>query len=113
MLRASPTPAINLQMVLTDHIEQYLQGKQAHWNPVGKNFRDLLLQLHEIIAAARIFADQAAERMLARHALPDGGSSTVPADNRPDKFPAGLTAAEDTVKLTTAPAEDYALPGSA
>lgn len=102
MLRASPTPASNLQMVLTDHIEQYLQGKRAHCNPVGTNLRDLLLQLDEIIAAARRFADQAAERMRALHALPDGGSSTVTADNRLDKFPAGLTSAKDRVKLTTA-----------
>lgn len=102
MLRASPTPASNLQMVLTDHIGLYLQGKQAHWNPVGTNFRDLHLQLDEITAAARLFADQAAERMRALHALPGGGSSTVTAENRLDKFPAGQTSAKHTVKLSTA-----------
>ena len=31
-MKASPTLASNLQMVLTDLIELHLQGKQAHWN---------------------------------------------------------------------------------
>lgn len=68
----------------------------------GTNFRDLHLQLDEIIAAARLFADQAAERMRALHALPDGRSSTVSAGSRLDEFPEGLTSTKETVKLITA-----------
>ncbi|OAE00542.1 DNA starvation/stationary phase protection protein [Arthrobacter sp. OY3WO11] len=101
-MKASPTLAGNLQTVLTDLIELHLQGKQAHWNLVGTNFRDLHLQLDEIIAAARLFADQAAERMRALHALPDGRSSTVSAGTRLDGFPEGLTSTKQTVKLITA-----------
>ncbi|AUZ33383.1 DNA starvation/stationary phase protection protein [Arthrobacter sp. PGP41] len=101
-MKASPTLAGNLQTVLTDLIELHLQGKQAHWNVVGTNFRDLHLQLDEIIAAARLFADQAAERMRALHALPDGRSSTVSAGSRLDEFPEGLTSTKETVKLITA-----------
>ena len=101
-MKASPTLAGNLQTVLTDLIELHLQGKQAHWNVVGTNFRDLHLQLDEIIAAARLFADQAAERMRALHALPDGRSGTVSACSRLDEFPAGLTSTKETVKLITA-----------
>ena len=101
MMKASPTLASNLQMVLTDLIELHMQGKQAHWNIVGTNFRDLHLQLDEIIAAARLFADQAAERMRALHALPDGRSNTVSGDTRLDQFPAGLTSTKDAVKLVT------------
>ena len=101
-IKASPTLAGNLQAVLTDLIELHLQGKQAHWNLVGTNFRDLHLQLDEIIAAARLFADQAAERMRALHALPDGRSSTVSAGTRLDGFPEGLTSTKQTVKLITA-----------
>ena len=101
-MKASPTLAGNLQAVLTDLIELHLQGKQAHWNLVGTNFRDLHLQLDEIIAAARLFADQAAERMRALHALPDGRSSTVSAGTRLDGFPDGLTSTKQTVKLITA-----------
>ncbi|WP_406634438.1 Dps family protein [Pseudarthrobacter quantipunctorum] len=101
-MKASPTLAGNLQTVLTDLIELHLQGKQAHWNLVGTNFRDLHLQLDEIIAAARLFADQAAERMRALHALPDGRSTTVSAGTRLDGFPEGLTSTKQTVKLITA-----------
>lgn len=101
-MKASPTLAGNLQTVLTDLIELHLQGKQAHWNLVGRNFRDLHLQLDEIIAAARLFADQAAERMRALHALPDGRSGTVAAGTRLDGFPEGLTSTKQTVKLITA-----------
>lgn len=101
-MKASPTLAGNLQTVLTDLIELHLQGKQAHWNVVGTNFRDLHLQLDEIIAAARLFADQAAERMRALHALPDGRSSTVSAGSRLEEFPQGLTSTKETVKLITA-----------
>jgi starvation-inducible DNA-binding protein len=101
MMKASPTLASNLQMVLTDLIELHLQGKQAHWNLVGTNFRDLHLQLDEIVLAARLFADQVAERMRALHALPDGRSSTVSAGSRLEEFPQGLTPTKDTVKLVT------------
>lgn len=100
-MKASPTLASNLQMVLTDLIELHLQGKQAHWNLVGTNFRDLHLQLDEIIAAARLFADQAAERMRALHALPDGRSSTVSSGSRLEEFPQGLVTTKDTVKMIT------------
>ena len=100
-MKASPTLASNLQMVLTDLIELHMQGKQAHWNIVGTNFRDLHLQLDEIIAAARQFADEAAERMRSLHALPDGRSNTVSSDTRLEEFPAGLVSTKDTVKLIT------------
>lgn len=100
-MKASPTLASNLQLVLTDLIELHLQGKQAHWNLVGTNFRDLHLQLDEIVAAARLFADQAAERMRALHALPDGRSSAVAGGTRLEEFPEGLVSTKDTVKLIT------------
>jgi hypothetical protein len=45
---ASPALAASLQAVLVDLIELHLQAKQAHWNVVGRNFRDLHLQLDEI-----------------------------------------------------------------
>ena len=38
----------DLQTVLAGLIEPDLQGKQAHWNLVGTNFRDLHLQLDSI-----------------------------------------------------------------
>ena len=50
---ASPELSANLQRVLVDLIELHLQGKQAHWNVVGSNFRDLHLQLDELVDFAR------------------------------------------------------------
>jgi len=66
-----------MQQVLVDLLELQLQGKQAHWNVVGKNFRDTHLVLDEIIDAARGFSDTISERMRALHAKPDGRSYTV------------------------------------
>src|SRR6185503_9772705 len=51
--QASPELSANLQRVLVDLIELHLQGKQAHWNVVGTNFRDLHLQLDELVDFAR------------------------------------------------------------
>ncbi|MGO4807801.1 Dps family protein [Arthrobacter sp. 2MCAF15] len=101
-MKASPTLASNLQRVLTDLIDLHLQGKQAHWNIVGANFRDLHLQLDEVVTSVRLFADETAERMRALHALPDGRSATVSAQTRLEQFPDGLVSTKDAVKLITA-----------
>ncbi|KQO03125.1 MULTISPECIES: Dps family protein [Arthrobacter] len=98
-MKASPTLTDNMQAVLVDLIELHLQGKQAHWNVVGKNFRDLHLQLDEIIDDARAFADEMAERMRALHAVPDGRSVAVAEGTKIDPFPAGLVSTKDTVGL--------------
>ncbi|MUK00964.1 DNA starvation/stationary phase protection protein [Vibrio cholerae] len=98
-MKASPTLTDNMQAVLVDLIELHLQGKQAHWNVVGKNFRDLHLQLDEIIEDARAFADEMAERMRALHAVPDGRSVAVAEGTKIQPFPAGLVSTKDTVGL--------------
>ncbi|MCW0213241.1 MAG: DNA starvation/stationary phase protection protein [Pseudonocardia sp.] len=77
---ASPDLERNLQKVLVDLIALHLDGKQAHWNAVGTNFRDLHLQLDEIVDLAREHADTIAERMRALHLVPDGRPTTVAAD---------------------------------
>src|ERR1700710_2566083 len=77
--QASPELAGNLQRALIDLIELHLQGKQAHWNVIGTNFRDLHLQLDEIVDLARDSSDTIAERMRALNAVPDGRSDTVTA----------------------------------
>jgi starvation-inducible DNA-binding protein len=94
--------AENLQRVLVDLIELHLQGKQAHWNLVGTNFRDLHLQLDEIVDTARQASDTIAERMRALNAVPDGRSDTVTAyTTLPAISPAELSTME-TVDLITA-----------
>jgi starvation-inducible DNA-binding protein len=104
-MKASPTLTNNLQAVLTDLIELHLQGKQAHWNIVGTNFRDLHLQLDEIVDAARQFADDTAERMRALHALPDGRSSTVAESTSLAPFPEGLISTKDAAERIVAALE--------
>jgi starvation-inducible DNA-binding protein len=104
-MKASPTLTNNLQAVLTDLIELHIQGKQAHWNIVGTNFRDLHLQLDEIVDAARQFADDTAERMRALHALPDGRSSTVAESTSLAPFPEGLISTKDAIERIVAALE--------
>ena len=104
-MKASPTLTNNLQAVLADLIELHLQGKQAHWNIVGTNFRDLHLQLDEIVDAARQFADDTAERMRALHALPDGRSSTVAKSTGLAEFPGGLISTKDAIERIVAALE--------
>ncbi|GAA1049116.1 Dps family protein [Arthrobacter russicus] len=98
-MQASETLSANLQTVLVDLIELHLQGKQAHWNIVGKNFRDLHLQLDEVIAEAREFSDTIAERMRALHAVPDGRTATVAASTSLPAFPSGLVDTSKAVDL--------------
>lgn len=90
-----------LQAVLVDLIELSIQGKQAHWNVVGKNFRDTHLQLDEIIDAAREFGDEVAERMRALHALPDGRSDTVAETTTLPEFPQGEVDTAEVIDLIT------------
>ncbi|GAF48596.1 Dps family protein [Rhodococcus wratislaviensis] len=91
----------NLQKILVDLIELHLQGKQAHWNLVGTNFRDLHFQLDEIVDIAREASDTIAERMRALDALPDGRSDTVTASTTLPALPSADLSTTDTVDLVT------------
>jgi len=98
---ASQQLSEHLQSVLVDLLELASQGKQAHWNVVGKNFRDTHRQLDEIIEAAREFSDTVAERMRALHALPDGRSDTVAETTTLPEFPQGEIDTAEVVDLVT------------
>ncbi|KQQ03730.1 MULTISPECIES: Dps family protein [unclassified Rathayibacter] len=106
--KASKELLDSLQIVLVDLIELHVQGKQAHWNVVGKNFRDLHLQLDEIIEAAREFSDDVAERMRALHGIPDGRSDTVAATTTLPEYPHGEIDTAETVDLVTIRLENTA-----
>ncbi|BFM25947.1 starvation-inducible DNA-binding protein [Microbacterium testaceum] len=99
--QASEKLTDSLQAVLVDLIELSIQGKQAHWNVVGKNFRDTHLQLDEIIDAAREFSDEVAERMRALHALPDGRSDTIAETTTLPEFPQGEVDTSEVIDLIT------------
>lgn len=91
----------DLQKVLVDLIELHLQGKQAHWNVVGTNFRDLHLQLDSLVDVAREASDTIAERMRALNAVPDGRSDTVVTTTTVPAAPPGLVSVADTVDIVT------------
>ena len=90
-----------LQGVLVDLLELAIQGKQAHWNVVGRNFRDTHRILDEIIEAAREFSDTIAERMRALHAVPDGRSDTIAGTTTLPEYPQGEIDTAETVDLIT------------
>ncbi|MFQ6329163.1 Dps family protein [Nocardia sp. CWNU-33] len=100
-LRASSQLAANLQQVLVDLIALHLNGKQAHWNVVGHNFRDLHLQLDEIVDSARESSDTIAERMRALDAVPDGRPQTVASSTALPVLPAGEQDTTVVVDLVT------------
>jgi starvation-inducible DNA-binding protein len=99
--QASPGLRASLQRVLVDLIELHLQGKQAHWNVVGTNFRDLHLQLDELVDFAREGSDTIAERMRALDAVPDGRSDTVAGSTTLPQFPAFEHNTGEVVDLVT------------
>ncbi|HEX7658567.1 MAG TPA: DNA starvation/stationary phase protection protein [Pseudonocardiaceae bacterium] len=98
---ASTRLSADLQRVLIDLIALSLQGKQAHWNVVGHNFRDLHLQLDEIVDYAREASDTIAERMRALNAVPDGRPETVATTTTLPSLPGGEQDTGRIVDLVT------------
>ena len=94
--------ADHLQQLLVDLTDLHLQGKQAHWNVVGKNFRDLHLALDEVVDAAREFSDVVAERMRAVYVTPDARAATVAAKTSLSEFPADEIDTADCVDAIVA-----------
>ncbi|MQA63018.1 MAG: DNA starvation/stationary phase protection protein [Actinophytocola sp.] len=66
-----------LQHSLVDLVDLHLVAKQAHWTVIGPFFRSMHLQLDELVAAARGYADDVAERAAALGVPPDGRVQTV------------------------------------
>ncbi|CCB77223.1 conserved protein of unknown function [Streptantibioticus cattleyicolor NRRL 8057 = DSM 46488] len=66
-----------LQGALVDLLDLSLVAKQVHWNIVGPRFRSVHLQLDEVVATARSYADTVAERASALGVPPDGRAETV------------------------------------
>lgn len=86
---ASAELAADLQRALVDITALSLVGKQVHWNVVGPNFRDLHLNLDEVVDIAREGSDEVAERMRAINAVPDGRPATVSAATTVPAAPEG------------------------
>lgn len=87
----------NMQRVLVDLTALHLVGKQAHWNIVGPNFRDLHLNLDELVSIARANSDVTAERMRALHATPDARPAVVAEQSSLAEFPQGEVHTHDAI----------------
>jgi len=88
-----------LQDTLVELIDLGLQAKQAHWNLTGPFFRPVHLHLDEMVAEYREWEDEVAERAVALGTAPDGRASTLAAQTKIEKFPAGPVADRDAVTM--------------
>jgi starvation-inducible DNA-binding protein len=86
-----------LQATLVDLVDLSLVAKQAHWNVVGKNFRSVHLQLDELVATARQYVDEVAERANAIGVSPNGKAKTVVASSGVPDYPEGWMSDEKTI----------------
>ncbi|GAA4724038.1 DNA starvation/stationary phase protection protein [Isoptericola chiayiensis] len=96
-VQASEKLTTSLQRVLVALVDLHVQGKQAHWNVTGRGFRDIHLQLDEVVDVAREHSDTVAERLRALQVVPDGRSETVATTTELSPYPAGLVSVGDTV----------------
>lgn len=87
-----------LQATLVDLIDLSLIAKQAHWNVVGSNFRSAHLQLDELVATARQYVDEVAERANAIGVSPNGKARTVVESSGMPEFPDNWQTVDATVK---------------
>ncbi|MFJ6120357.1 ferritin-like domain-containing protein [Streptomyces sp. NPDC092129] len=53
-------------------------AKQAHWNVYGPRFRSVHLQLDEVVATTRGYADRIAERAAGNQRKPTAGRRALP-----------------------------------
>ncbi|MEU6129293.1 DNA starvation/stationary phase protection protein [Saccharopolyspora sp. NPDC047091] len=86
-----------LQGTLLDMIDLHLVAKQAHWNVVGRFFRDVHLQLDELVSVARGFADDVAERAAALGISPDGRAATVAEASGVPRFESGWRSDKEVI----------------
>lgn len=69
--------AAQLRPVLIDLIALTLNAKQAHWHVEGRHFTQVHEQLDRVVADARTYSDEVAERIVALGVSVDGRPATV------------------------------------
>lgn len=99
---ASAELRADLQRALIDITVLSLVGKQIHWNVVGPNFRDLHLNLDEVVDIAREGSDEVAERMRAMQAVPNGLPEVVAQRNTLPTVPETIIKTDDAEELAVA-----------
>jgi len=100
--------AADLQATLVELVDLSLQGKQAHWNVTGPNFRSVHLELDEIVDTARLTSDRVAERIVTIGHAPDGRAGTVAAASPFAPFPAGAVGTAQVVEVIGARIDELA-----
>ena len=88
-----------LQSFLLELTDLALTGKQAHWNLQGPHFLTRHEQLDTVVADARVWSDEVAERIVAIGAPADGRVTTVAEATPLADFPAGFVADDKVVGL--------------
>lgn len=89
--------AYQLQPLLVDLIALALNGKQAHWHVHGRQFHPLHERLDTVVAEARNYADELAERLVALGVPVDGRPDAVAAAHR--HFPEGFLIDDKVIAL--------------
>jgi len=90
-----------LQLTLVELIALSLIGKQLHWNIAGPGFRDLHLQLDELVDEWRELSDVVAERAVAIGVAPDGRAPAVIAQSELEPVAPGSTSIPDAIRELT------------
>lgn len=76
--------------IVTDLTALSVDGKQAHWHVRGANFQAVHLLLDEVVDNARVYADTAAERVVALGLPIDARIQSVGARATTPKMTAGF-----------------------
>ena len=92
---AKQTVGAALQDSLADLVDLSLIAKQAHWNVVGRNFREAHLHLDELVDLARGYTDDVAERAATIGVSPDGRAGTVAKTSGLPPFDEGWRSVDD------------------
>jgi starvation-inducible DNA-binding protein len=91
----------DLQATLIELTDLQMRAKQAHWNVVGRDFRQVHLHLDELTDEVRNASDLVAERAVAIGYWVDGRPATVAKSTPLSEFPAGQHTDDEVVDLIT------------
>jgi starvation-inducible DNA-binding protein len=88
-----------LQDLLVDLSALAQQAKQLHWHVQGRDFRSIHLQIDEVVASARQYMDDVAERSVTLGYAVDGTPETVAKEHDLPPLPEAWVQDEDAVRL--------------
>jgi starvation-inducible DNA-binding protein len=88
-----------LQPLLFDLMALSLQGKQAHWNVVGPFFQSVHAQLDQIVADAREWADDVAERIVTIGVPASGQAADIAQNSSLGPLPEGSVADKQAISF--------------